>query len=166
MSEARRGFIQYAQNTKQDRKFTLRNMFDKYVDRFVQHALEITSICPECGEAARKAVSVQRTEEGVFGEWVCQNCRHPSRMFVPIEQLVEDFNVTRGCFNDVFPTFEEWKIQLKMKMSKANIPCHEKPDKTIVGKFGAEYREMDLETQKRRYRLYLSTLGQEVAVNA
>lgn len=163
MSEAGRGFIQYAQNAKHDRKNTLRNLFDRYVDGFVQHSLEIISICPECGEAAKVAISVQRTEDGVLGEWKCMSCGYPRKTFVPIEQLVEDFNVSRNCFEGGIPSFEEWRILLKMKMSKANIPCHETPDKTIIGKFGAEFREMDIGTQKRRYRRYLATLGMKEA---
>jgi hypothetical protein len=61
--------------------------------------------------------------------------------------------------------FEEWRTWLKMRMAKGNVPCHEKPDKTIVGKFGAEYREIDLGAQKQKYRQYLSTLGKEAAPN-
>ena len=166
MSEAHRGFIQYAQNAKQDRKFALQNMFDGYVAGFIERAYEIPTFCPSCEWIEMRATVVQRVPEGVSGTWQCQNCGHVGEKFVPIEKLVEDFNLSRKCHADRVLTFEEWRMHLKMKMSKANIPCHEKPDKTIVGKFGGEYREMDLETQKRRYHSSIAESGKGVSVNA
>ena len=57
--------------------------------------------------------------------------------------------------------FDEWKVGLLVKLAKENIPVQQKPDGTIVAKFGTFTQNMSPALQQENYNKYLNrTCGQ------
>jgi len=63
-------------------------------------------------------------------------------------------------------SFQEWRAGLKYHLAKNNIPVEDRPDGTLVAKFGTEKKIMAPAMQHENYTRYLDKLaGKEVAVN-
>lgn len=61
------------------------------------------------------------------------------------------------------PAFSQWRTSFLGFLAKKNIPVHEKPDGTIVAKYGSTYREMSPQEQQEVYQIHVELLLEELA---
>jgi transcription elongation factor Elf1 len=87
------GIIQPALYAKyRDPRDILREMFDGYVQGFIDRAYELPCTCPSCCHESMEATNVWREEKSVKGVWQCSVCGKKGSREVPLTDLVEDFN--------------------------------------------------------------------------
>jgi hypothetical protein len=60
--------------------------------------------------------------------------------------------------NNILPDFRKWRAGLLFYLAKKNIPVEDRPDGTLVAKFGAEYKAMTPEMQWENYERYLDKI--------
>ncbi len=62
--------------------------------------------------------------------------------------------------------FKEWRASLKYHLAKNNIPVQDRPDGSLIAKFGTEYRQLTLEMQQENYQHFLDRKFKEVTTFA
>ena len=63
---------------------------------------------------------------------------------------------------NVLPDFWKWRAGLLFHLAKKNIPVEDRPDGTLVAKFGTEYRAMTPKMQEAEYNKHIDRiLGKE-----